>query len=150
MTGEGSNLLKRTQNCGVLRASDVGREVVLAGWVSARRDHGGLIFVDLRDRSGVCQVTFRPEEGAQAHETAKGLRVETVLAVKGSVILRGEENRNPRLPSGDVEVVARDVDVLNAAQALPFPVEDETDAGEEIRLRYRFLDLPRTKMLRTF
>jgi aspartyl-tRNA synthetase len=105
--------------------------------------------VDLRDRSGVCQVTIRPEEALAAHEIARGLRAETVLSVRGRVVLRGEENRNPRIPSGDVEVVAAEIEVLNAAQPLPFPVDDEAEAGEEIRLRYRFLDLRRPRMLRT-
>ena len=143
-------MLKRTDSCGALRPADIDREVVLSGWVAVRRDHGGLIFVDLRDRSGICQITFRPEEAPEAHETAKGLRGETVLSVKGRVVLRGEENRNPRLPSGEVEVIGRVVEVLNPAQTLPFPVEDDAEVGEEIRLRYRFLDLRRPRLLRTF
>ena len=142
--------LLRNTACGELRAGHVDRAVTLSGWVSARRDHGGLIFVDLRDRSGVCQVTIRPEESPEAHEIARGLRSETVLSVRGRVVLRGEENRNPRIPSGDVEVVADEIEILNAAQPLPFPVDDDAEPGEEIRLRYRFLDLRRPRMLRTF
>src|SRR5262245_49246118 len=111
--------MKRTHTCGTLGRADAGREVVLMGWVAARRDHGGLIFVDLRDRSGICQITFRPEEAAAAHEIARGLRSETVLAVRGGVVLRGEENRNPRIPTGDVEVIVAEALVLNQAQALP-------------------------------
>ena len=108
-------MLKRTDRCGVLRASDAGRQVVVTGWVGARRDHGGLIFVDLRDRSGICQMTFRPEEAPAAHEIAKGIRAESVLAVRGQVVLRTEENRNPKLETGDIEVVAEQIEVLNAA-----------------------------------
>ena len=99
-------MLTRTDSCGALRAADEGREVVLCGWAATRRDHGGLIFVDLRDRSGICQLTFRPEAAPMAHEAARGIRSEYVLAVRGVVVLRGEENRNPRLPTGDVELLA--------------------------------------------
>src|SRR5262245_1820172 len=141
--------LQRTLACGELRTVHVDREVTVSGWVAARRDHGGLIFVDLRDRSGVCQVTVRPEEAPAAHEIARGLRAETVLSVRGRVVLRGDETRNPKIPIGDVEVVPAEIEILNAAQPLPFPVDDESEPGEEIRLRYRFLDLRRPRMLRT-
>jgi aspartyl-tRNA synthetase len=143
-------MLARTDHCGALRTKDVGREVVLCGWAASRRDHGGLIFVDLRDRSGVCQVTFRPEEVPEAHASARAVRNEFVLAVRGLVGLRGEENRNPKLPTGDVELIVREVEVLNTADPLPFAVEDDVEVGEEVRLKYRFLDLRRPAMLRTF
>src|SRR5262245_20260491 len=120
----GSGMLERTDHCGSLRAADDGREVVLCGWAATRRDHGGLIFVDLRDRAGRVQLTFRPEEAPAAHETAKGIRAETVLAVRGVVALRGDEQRNPKLETGDVEVVVRQIEILNPVDPLPFPVEE--------------------------
>ena len=117
-------MMRRTERCGALRAGDAGREVVLAGWAATRRDHGGLIFVDLRDRSGLCQLTFRPEEAPDAHELARSVRNECVLSVRGVVALRGEDNRNPRMPTGDVELVVREMEILNTADPLPFAIED--------------------------
>jgi len=127
----------RTHEAGVLRASDAGSTVVLAGWVARRRDHGGVAFLDLRDASGIVQVVVRDE--AAAH----GLRSEYCLAVTGEVSLRPEGNANPALPTGEVEVVASRVEVLSEAAALPFQLDEHVTVGDEVRLRYRYLDLRR-------
>ena len=140
--------LKRTADCGALRALDAGSERVLCGWVARRRDHGGLVFIDLRDRSGLCQVVFRPETSPEAHASAEQLRGESVIAVAGTVALRGEGNVNPNLPTGEVELVARQLELLNHSDPLPFAIEDPAPAGEEIRLRWRYLDLRRPSLQR--
>jgi aspartyl-tRNA synthetase len=127
----------RTDEAGGLRAGDAGRTVTLAGWVGRRRDHGGVAFLDLRDRSGIVQVVVRDE--AVAH----GLRNEFVLRVRGEVRRRPEGNENPALPSGEVEVVAERVEVLNESAPLPFQIDEHVEVGEETRLRYRYLDLRR-------
>jgi aspartyl-tRNA synthetase len=127
----------RTHDAGSLRASDAGQTVTLAGWVATRRDHGGVTFIDLRDRSGICQVVLREDE--LAHD----LRNEWVLAITGEVRARDERNVNPNLPTGEIEVAASSVEVLNAAAALPFQLDAHTEVGEETRLRYRYLDLRR-------
>ena len=132
----------RTHEAGSLRAGDAGRTVTLAGWVGRRRDHGGVAFLDLRDASGVVQVVVRDE--AVAH----GLRNEFVLRVTGDVRRRPEGNENPVLPTGDVEVVAERVEVLNEAAPLPFQIDDHVEVGEEARLRYRYLDLRRAAQAR--
>ncbi len=134
----------RTHEAGTLRASDAGQEVTLAGWVARRRDHGGVIFVDLRDASGLVQVVFR--EGAMA-DAAHHLRAEFCLAVTGTVGRRPAGNENPDLPTGEVEVTATGLDVLSEAAPLPFPVEDTRagEVGEEARLKWRYLDLRRPK-----
>jgi aspartyl-tRNA synthetase len=141
--------LKRDTPCGSLTRGDVGRSVVLTGWVHRRRDHGNLIFVDLRDRSGLCQVVFRPEESEAAHREAKDLRSEYVVAVAGKVVARDAANLNPNLPTGEVEVVATDIDLLNRAEPIPFQLDDAEEVSEELRLKYRFLDLRRPKLQRT-
>ena len=127
----------RTHDAGSLRASDAGQTVTLAGWVATRRDHGGVTFIDLRDRSGVAQVVLRDD--AVAHD----LRNEWVLAVTGEVRLREQRNVNPNLPTGEVEVVAASVEVLNEAAPLPFQLDAHSEVGEEARLKYRYLDLRR-------
>jgi aspartyl-tRNA synthetase len=127
----------RTHNAGTLRASDAGTTVTLAGWVARRRDHGGVIFVDLRDASGVVQVVFREED-------AHALRNEYCVLVTGEVTRRPEGNENPDLASGEVEVVASDLTVLSEAAPLPLPVDDNIEAGDDLRLKYRYLDLRRT------
>ncbi len=142
---EGLGTVLRTRAAGSLRTVDIGQTVTLAGWVDRRRDHGGVAFVDLRDASGVAQVVIR-------EEVAHDLRSEYVLRVVGEVTARPEGNENPSLPTGDVEVVVRDVEILNPSAALPFQVSDHAEdsghAGEEARLRYRYLDLRRSPMQR--
>ena len=134
---------KRGRYCGEPRADSVGRELILVGWVKTRRDHGGLIFVDLRDRSGVCQIVFNPEVDATAHEKAKQLRSEDVIAVRGTLSRRSPETINPDLATGEVELMGKELRLLNASQVPPFVVEDETEATENTRLKYRYLDLRR-------
>ena len=137
----------RTARCGALTSSDIGREVTLAGWVHRRRDHGNLIFIDLRDRSGIVQVVVRPEESPEAHASAGDVRSEFVLAVTGPVIARDAANLNPNLATGQVEVVAKRLVVLNKSELPPFPLdEQEATASEELRLKYRFLDLRRAPL----
>jgi aspartyl-tRNA synthetase len=128
----------RTHDAGALRAEHVGQTVTLAGWVARRRDHGGVAFIDLRDSSGVAQVVIRDEE------VAHPLRSEFCLKVTGEVATRPEGNANPNLPSGEIEVIAEDVEVLSASAALPFPIDEHVDVGEEARLRHRYLDLRRS------
>ncbi|MCU1674431.1 MAG: aspS, partial [Frankiales bacterium] len=128
----------RTAEAGTLRPEHAGQTVTLAGWVARRRDHGGVAFLDLRDRSGLAQVVVRDEQ------VASGLRNEFCVAVTGEVSVRPEGNRNDALPSGAVEVVARSVEVLSEAAPLPFPIDDHVEVGEEARLRHRYLDLRRS------
>ncbi|MBZ5699230.1 MAG: aspartate--tRNA ligase [Acidobacteriia bacterium] len=135
--------LQRTHYCGNLRAADAGKEVVLMGWVHRRRDLGNLIFIDLRDRSGLAQIVFNKEQQAAAHARAEELRSEFVVAVTGRVVKR--QKPNPDLASGEVEIMAGDLRILNTAKTPPFMVEDEVTASEETRLRYRYLDLRRTR-----
>ena len=135
---------------GTLRKEHVGQRVVLAGWVQKQRDFGDLVFVDLRDRTGVCQVVadqkLTSDPGVIA--AAKELRSEFVVRIEGEVVNRLEERRNPKLPTGDVEVVASTIEILNRADTPPFMIEDQTDAAEELRLQYRYLDLRRTPLTR--
>ena len=137
--------LERTHSCGELRASDAGREVVLMGWVAVRRDFGPLTFVDLRDRDGLTQIVFDAEDAPEAHARAKEVRGEYVVAVRGRVEARDESARNPKLPTGEVEVRALEVLVLNEARTPPFQLDaaPEKLAAEETRLKYRYLDLRR-------
>ncbi len=147
---EGLGGWKRTHPCGVLRASDAGQMVTLMGWVHRRRDHGGLIFVDLRDRTGLVQCVFNPAESREAHRRAEELRGEYVVAVQGQVARRPAGTENPRLPTGEVEVHVGALRILNEARPLPFPIEDETEVDELTRLTYRYLDLRRPRMYRNF
>ncbi len=139
---------KRSCFCGEPRANEVGKELTLFGWVRTRRDHGGVIFVDLRDRSGLCQVVFNPEVDAAAHEKAKQIRSEDVIAVRGTLSKRSPETINPDLATGEVELTGKELRLLNASQVPPFTVEDETEANENTRLKYRYLDLRRPQSLR--
>lgn len=138
---------KRSCYCGEPRADSVGQEMILAGWAQTRRDHGGLIFVDLRDRSGIVQIVFNPEVSKAAHEQAKQIRSEDVLAVRGLLARRPPETVNAQLATGEVELVVREVKLLNSSQVPPFPIEDETEANENARFKYRYLDLRRSRSL---
>ncbi len=138
--------LKRTHMCGNLRIEDVGKQVVLMGWVQKRRDHGGLIFVDLRDRSGIVQVVFSPDTSAEAFAKAETVRSEYVLAVEGKVVPRPEGTENPSLPTGQVDISCQGLKILNRAKTPPFYIEDGIDVDENLRLRYRYLDLRRPEM----
>ena len=129
-------------------AGRVGEHVRVAGWIHRRRDHGGLVFVDLRDRSGLVQVVFNPQEAPDAHARAHQLRSEWVISASGVVVRRSEETINPDLPTGEVEIRVHDVDVLAEAGTPPFPLEEETEVDEALRLRYRYLDLRRESMQR--
>jgi aspartyl-tRNA synthetase len=133
---------KKTHSCGALRAADVGSSVVLTGWVDTRRDHGGCVFVDLRDRDGLTQVVFDPSVDAAAHGLAGDLRGEFCIGVVGEVISRGG-NVNPRLPTGEIEVRASQLEIFSRADTPPFPLDDSTDTNEALRLKYRYLDLRR-------
>jgi aspartyl-tRNA synthetase len=138
--------LVRTHYCGVLRREDVGRTVTLMGWAATRRDLGGVIFLDLRDREGICQVVARPEVSESAHADADRVRSEFVVAVVGEVAERSTDTVNPAIRTGEVEVLAREIRILAEARTPVFPIEDEIDTSEEIRLRYRYLDLRRPRM----
>jgi aspartyl-tRNA synthetase len=145
--------LKRTHDCGALRASDIGKEVVLFGWVAIRRDHGSLVFVNLRDREGVTQIVFDDDSPKEAHDVANALRPEWVLGIRGTVRSRGEqfskkENKlvsaaNLSIPTGEIEIAVLEAFVFNKAETPPFSLEDNVDTREEVRLEYRYLDLRR-------
>jgi aspartyl-tRNA synthetase len=138
----------RTHMCGELRAAHAGREVVLAGWVARRRDHGGVVFLDLRDREGLVQVVAHPDEAPQAHRVASEVKNESVIRVIGEVRRRPEGTANPTLGTGEVEVAASAIEVLAGSDTPPFPVEDRVDVDEVLRLTYRYLDLRRPEMAR--
>ena len=137
---------ERSNFCGELGKKHVDSSVTLMGWVQSRRDHGGVIFVDLRDREGLCQIVFNPEHDPKIHETAEQLRDEWVIAVKGKVTPRTEETVNPNLKTGEIEVMAEQVRVLNTSKVIPFLIENEVNADELLRLKYRYLDLRRPPM----
>ncbi len=138
--------LKRTDYCGDLRKKDVDREVILLGWVQRRRDLGGLIFVELRDRQGVIQVVFNPEVSSASHEKAQSLRSEYVVAVQGIVVARPEGTVNRKLSTGEIEVVAKELKIFNSSKTPPFLIEDEEEVAENTRLKYRYLDLRRPRL----
>ena len=133
---------KRTHYCGEVGISDIGKEVILMGWAHRRRDHGGVIFVDLRDREGIVQVVFNPEAGEAVHGQAHRIRSEFVLAVKGTVRKRPEGMENPELKTGEIEVIVSELEIMNESKTPPFSF-DEEDINENIRLKYRYLDLRR-------
>ena len=138
----------RTMDCGDLRENSIGSQVTLAGWVSRRRDHGGVIFVDLRDRSGIVQVVFNPETSPTAYDIADQLRSEWVVQIKGTVRVRPPGSENPAMATGMVEVAADEASILNSSLTPPFYISDDVEVDESLRLRYRYLDLRRPGMLR--
>jgi len=137
--------LKRTHSCGELTAKDVGKEVILFGWVHNRRDHGGAVFIDLRDRAGLTQVVFEAEAGREMHDLAQELRYEFCIGVRGKVVSRGS-NVNPRLVTGEIEVHAAQLAIFNRSETPPFLIEDKIDTAEDKRLHYRYLDLRRAPL----
>ncbi|MGA1862264.1 aspartate--tRNA ligase [Deferribacter thermophilus] len=139
---------RRTHSCGELNAEHLNKEVILMGWVQKRRDHGGVIFVDLRDREGVTQVVFNPKFDEESHKKADNLRNEYVIAVKGVVYRRPEGTENPKLKTGEIEVMVKELKILNTSKVLPFTIDEFSNVGEDIRLKYRYLDLRRRPLQR--
>ena len=137
----------KTHGCGTLRASHAGESVTLAGWVHRRRDHGQLIFIDLRDRDGIVQIVVRPDDHPEAYNAANDVRGEYVLRVTGEVVERSEATRNPNIATGDIEVIAVAVEVLNQAKTPPFSVSEDDDVNELVRMQYRYIDLRRPAMI---
>ncbi len=141
---------RRTHGCGALRSQDVGQVVTLMGWAYRRRDHGGLVFIDLRDREGLTQCVFNPSTAGDAHARAEAVRSEFVLAVRGTVSARPAGTENPKLATGAVEVQVSEVKILNESRPLPFQLEDDAEIDETLRLKYRYLDMRRPHMLHAF
>ncbi len=142
--------LERTHQCGTLREEHVTQEVILNGWVQKRRDLGGLIFIDFRDRSGIVQLVINPETSKEAHDVGEKIRNEFVLAVKGRIVKRSEATINTNIPTGEIEVEVSELQILNEAKNPPFFVQDNIDIDETLRLKYRYLDLRRNEMKNTF
>ena len=136
----------KSHSCGEMSKKDVGSQVTLAGWVDRRRDHGGLIFIDLRDREGIVQVVFNPETSAACHKIASEMRSEYVVRVSGEVALRPRGTENPKLPTGDIEVIAHNTTILNPSKTPPFYINEDVEVEESLRLKYRYLDLRRPRM----
>ncbi|BDU50145.1 aspartate--tRNA ligase [Haliovirga abyssi] len=136
----------RTHALNELSKKNIGEKVTLSGWINTRRDHGGVIFIDLRDRTGMTQIVFNPEYNAEVHSKAHGLRSEYVLKVQGEVKARDEININPNLKTGEVEVFINELEILNKSEVLPFEIDDNTTVNENIRLKYRYLDMRKPKM----
>ncbi|HSZ83320.1 MAG TPA: aspartate--tRNA ligase, partial [Polyangia bacterium] len=141
--------LKRSHDCGALRASDAGERVVLFGWVASRRDHGGLVFIDLRDRAGITQVAFEPDQGAAAFALAGELRHEFCVGISGTVAERGGK-KNPNLATGEIEIKADALTIFSRSETPPFEINDQTLAGESVRLKHRYLDLRRPALQKNF
>ena len=140
--------LRRTHNCGELRASDAGKKALLMGWVHRRRDLGGVIFIHLRDREGVTQLVFHEDAESDVHKKAEMLASEYVIAAEGTLALRTADNINPAIPTGEVEMVVEKLWILNESRTPPFPMEDNVDVKEDARLKYRYVDLRRPRMQR--
>ncbi len=138
--------MKRTHNCGELNKKDIKQKVALCGWVHSRRDHGGLIFIDLRDRFGITQVVFNPEKNPELHSRARELRSEYVILAQGEVVARPEGTENPKIPSGEIELFASTLEILNTSDTPPFEIDDDSKTSEDLRLTYRYLDLRRPFM----
>ncbi|HDL18434.1 MAG TPA: aspartate--tRNA ligase [Bacteroidetes bacterium] len=145
---ESQKYLSRTHTCGELNENHTGKKVTLSGWVDRRRDHGGLIFIDLRDRYGKTQLVFNPQRNREMYESAKELKPEYVIAIEGIVQKRPEDALNPNLATGKIEVSAENLQIFNEAKTPPFQITDNNDASEELRLKYRYLDLRRSEMQR--
>src|SRR5215510_8893061 len=145
---ENLNNLERTHSCGALRKENAGERVTLMGWSARRRDFGPLTFIDLRDRDGITQVVVNQEKAAAAHAKAKEVRGEYVVVAVGEVVLRDESARNPKLATGEVEMQANEIVILNDARTLPFQLDASEDslAAEDLRLKYRYLDLRRPQL----
>ncbi len=141
---------ERSHDCGSLTAQDIGRSVYLAGWVDTRRDHGGLIFIDLRDRAGITQIVFNPEVNPSIHQKAHQLRSEYVIAIRGKVRSRPEGMTNSNLKTGEIEVLVEEYQLLNSSKTPPFTLEDTAEVSEAVRLRYRYLDLRRPALQKNF
>ena len=139
---------RRTHTCGELRESNIGEKVILNGWVDTRRDLGGVIFIDFRDRYGITQIVFEPTYNIDAHEIGKDLRSEFVISVEGTVRKRPVDTENPKIPTGYIDIMVDKVIVLNKAETPPFPIQESAEVNEDIRLKYRYLDLRRGKMQR--
>src|SRR3954453_1143045 len=140
--------LQRTHMCGDLRASNAGQTVLLMGWAHRRRDHGAVIFIDMRDRTGHTQAIFHEDVDPAVHKRAEEVRAEYVIAVQGTVELRSKETVNPNMPTGEVEVVANKIWILNESKTPPFPMEENVEVSEDVRLKYRYVDLRRPQMQR--
>src|SRR5437016_14121848 len=140
----------RTHTCGDLNKEAIGQQVTLAGWVNRRRDHGGLVFLDIRDRYGITQVTCDPERSAEAHRVASEVRSEYVVQVSGKVVPRLAGTENPHLSTGAIEIAADDIVILNPSRTTPFPITDSIQVDESLRLTYRYLDLRRPTIRTAF
>ena len=145
---DGLGTLRRSHACGQVTSALVDSEVIVAGWVQRRRDHGGVIFVDLRDAEGLVQVVFRPEESAESHERAGEIRSEYVILIRGIVQRRTPDTVNPAMSTGEIEIAAREIRLLNRATPPPFQIEDDPGVDESTRLRYRIHDLRRAPLQR--
>ncbi|MGA2914447.1 MAG: aspartate--tRNA ligase [Sedimentisphaerales bacterium] len=143
-------MLKRTHNCGRLRAGDTGTNVILCGWVDSYRDHGNLVFIDLRDRYGITQLVFNPEAQPEMHKLSRQLRCEWVIAASGTVRMRGEGLTNPKLATGEIEILIDKLEILNTAETPPFEIFNAQNVDEELRLKYRYIDLRRPEMQERF
>ncbi|PID41167.1 MAG: aspartate--tRNA ligase, partial [Proteobacteria bacterium] len=143
---ESMGTLRRSHHCNELTAHNIGETVTLMGWVLRRRDHGGVIFIDLRDRQGITQVVFNPEINPDVHTKAHKLRSEWVLAVRGKVEPRPDDMANPKLATGKIEVLVTELRILNTSETPPFPLDEESDVSDNLRLQFRYLDLRRPEM----
>lgn len=145
-TMESMGTLRRTHSCNELTSADIGKEIILMGWVLRRRDHGGVIFIDLRDRHGLTQIIFNPEVNPEVHEKAHKIRSEWVLAIRGKVAARLDGMANAKLATGEIEVFVDELRILNVSETPPFPLDEESEVSDNIRLQYRYMDLRRPEM----